>query len=112
MSCGSKPSRPAISSLVGCVPSAKASEVVAGLAAAPPILADLAQQPLSQLGGANPGPEVVGGIEACVHVREIRIGAVGDSGRRREQAVVLVRAGAAAVAETAPELQLETQLAA
>ena len=42
-------------------------------------------------------------IEACVHVREIRIGAVGD-GRRAAAGTVR----AARVAEAAPELQLET----
>ena len=85
------------------------AEQVAGLAAAPPVLADLGDEVRAQLGRADPGAQVVGRVEAGVHVREVRVRAVADAGRLGQRLLVAV-GRAAVLGEAAPEGELEAQL--
>src|SRR3972149_6519525 len=50
---------------------------------APPVLPNLAHETGAELRGANPGAQVVGGVEARVHVGKEVLGRVADAGRGR-----------------------------
>src|SRR5437764_1623886 len=56
------------------------AEVVAGLLARPPLVADLALEVRAQLRRADPGAQVVGRGEAGVHVGQGALAAVRDPG--------------------------------
>src|SRR5262249_51393237 len=84
-------------------------QALAGLRAAPPVRADLLDEPGAQLRGPNPGAEVVGRVEAGVHVGDESVRAVTDAGGVRELLRVTVRR-AAVLGEAAPELELEPEL--
>src|SRR5439155_4702764 len=49
------------------------SQELARLLVAPPVLADLVDQVAAQLSGADPRSQVVGAVEARVHVGEVRV---------------------------------------
>ena len=110
VSSGSKPIRAAMSSLerLGALAEERA-QALARLRARPPLVADLTLQVRAQLGRADPGAEVVGRVEAGVHVREVAIRAVADA-RRAGQALLVAAGGAAVLAEAAPEVELELEL--
>ena len=63
----------------------------------------------AHLGGADPGPQVVGGVEAGVHVGEVVRGRVPDAGRGGQPLLVALRR-AAVRREAAPEVELEAEL--
>ena len=110
MSYGSKPSRDAISSLDGRVPSAKrarSSSPVFGLA--PPVLADLVDQVRAKLRVPDPGAEIVGRVEAGIHVGEVAVGRVANA-RRGGQPLGVVVARQAGLVEVGPEVDLELKL--
>ena len=109
MSSGSKPMRPAISSLEGLVPSLKRARSRCPFLVGPPFLADLALEVGTQLSRADPGAQVVGRVEAGVHVGQVALLAVAHPGRRRKPLGV-ARRGAAVLAEASPELELELEL--
>src|SRR5882762_10957902 len=56
-------------------------EKLARLRVPPPVLAHLARQVLAQLRRTDPGAQVVGRVEACVHVREVVVLPVADARR-------------------------------
>jgi len=63
----------------------------------------------AQLRVADPGAQIVGGVEARVHIREMGVARVAHTGRAREPlGVVLARRPG--VLEARPEAQLELQL--
>ena len=110
MSSGSKPIRAAISSLDGRVPSLKSARSrlpVSGERHHSGPTSDTRYA--RSCAGADPGAQVVGRVEARVHVREVCIGAVADTGRLAEALGVAVRS-AAVLVEAAPELELEAEL--
>src|SRR3954447_4989377 len=85
------------------------AEELAGRRAAPPVLADRLDQVAPELGRTDPGAEVVGRVEARVHVGEVGVAAVADAGRGGEE--LLVALGRAAVlGEARPEAELVAQL--
>src|SRR4051812_32747720 len=71
------------------------AEELAGSWAAPPLLADRCDQVAPQLGRADPGAEVVGRVEARIHVGDVGVAAVPDARRLGEE--LLVPLGGAAV---------------
>ena len=63
----------------------------------------------AQLRGADPRAQVVGRVEARIHVGEVRVGAIPDTGRLGQQ--LFVDAGIAAVGrEARPEVELVPEL--
>src|SRR4051794_16006607 len=57
------------------------AQAVAGLSVAPPVLADLAPQVLAELRRADPRAQVVGGVEARIHIDDEVVFAVAQAGR-------------------------------
>ena len=82
---------------------------LARLRAAPPVLAHLADEMLPQLRGADPGAEVVGRVEAGVHVGEVVLRRIADA-RGAGEPLGVAAGRPAVVAEAAPELELELEL--
>ena len=81
---GSKPIRRATSSLDGRVPSRKSSRRSSPVSARSHQSAPTsAAQVRAELGGADPGAEVVGRVEAVVHVGQVAVGPVAEPGRAR-----------------------------
>ena len=105
-----KSSRAATSSLDGCVPfPEQLAQQVARRLVAPPVLADLTDQVLAHLGRADPRSQVVGRVEAGVHVGDEPVRAVDVAGGLGQPVGVAVRR-AAVLGEPRPEVELELQL--
>src|SRR5947207_11893864 len=84
-------------------------EQLARLRVAPPVLADRVDQVAAELGRADPGAQVVGRVEAGVHVGEVAVAAVADAGRLGQKLLVTLRRAAVA-REARPEAELVAQL--
>src|SRR5918996_691631 len=56
------------------------SQQRARLGAPPPVVADRLPKVRAELRGPDPGPQVVGGVEARVHVRQVAVGPVHEAG--------------------------------
>src|ERR687888_1703154 len=85
------------------------AQELAGLGAPPPVLPDLAHEVRAELRRADPGAQVVGGVEARVHVGEEAVRAVAHPGRGAEQLRVAV-GSPAVLGEARPEAELEAEL--
>src|SRR5688500_4872904 len=79
----------------------EAAQPLARLGSPPPVLTRIAEQRLAQLRRADPGAEVVGRVEARVHVREIVLAWIADAGRIG-QALGVAVSGSPVLAEAAP----------
>src|SRR4029079_4626335 len=85
------------------------AQQLARLRASPPLLAGLADQVAAELRGADPRTQVVGRVEAGVHVAQVPVAAVADP-RRLGQVLLVPSRRAAVVAESRPEGELEPEL--
>src|SRR5207248_4462265 len=85
------------------------AQAVAGLRVSPPVLADLTDEVIAQLRRADPRPQIVGRVEAPVHVGEVGVGAIANARCLGETLFVAVRR-AAVLVEPSPEVELELQL--
>src|SRR5919204_5044343 len=85
------------------------AQELAGLGAPPPVLADLAHEVRAELRRADPGAQVVGRVEARVHVREEPVRAVAHPGRGAQELRIAVRRPAV-LGEPRPEVELVAQL--
>src|SRR5207253_10142985 len=72
----------------------QAAPELAGLRASPPVLSHVLYQVLAELGGADPGAQVVRRIEARVHVGEVALPAVAKAGRLGQPVGVALRRAA------------------
>ena len=85
------------------------AQQLAGLGPPPPVLADRLDQMPAELRGADPCAQIVGRVEAGVHVGEVAVAAVADPGRGGEELLVAPRRPAV-VCEPRPEAELVAKL--